>query len=129
VGWRVTVFSRDYGYLGLMTLRFDNREYPRTRSFRILEPRALSSRSRRTRALECCTVRYIRGIHVYPRVHSRDRQTRERFRRFRRAGLYARPSRRNCNVAARFIEVSHNIARARAREQASELSKLDEIAL
>lgn len=36
---RVTVLPREYGYLGLVTLRFDNWEYLRSRSFRILEPR------------------------------------------------------------------------------------------
>lgn len=35
----VTVLPWEYGYLGLMTLRFDSREYLRSRSFRILEPR------------------------------------------------------------------------------------------
>jgi len=75
-GVGVTVFSRDYGYLGLMTLRFDNREYPRTRSFRILEPRALSaqvSSHSRTRVLHrALHTRYTRISSVF--IHATGRR-------------------------------------------------------
>jgi hypothetical protein len=83
-GVEVTVFSRDHGYLGLMTLRFDNREYPRTRSFRILEPRALSAQvssrsrtrvlhralhTRRTRISSCSFTRQA-DARAFPEISS-----------------------------------------------------------
>lgn len=67
-GKEVNVLTGEYGYLELMTLRFDNREYLRIRSFHILEPRdsALTARSRVifTSTMLC----YICDIHT--RMHN-----------------------------------------------------------
>lgn len=64
----VNVLTGEYGYLELMTLRFDNREYLRIRSFHILEPRdsALTARSRVI--FTSTTLCYICDIHT--RMHN-----------------------------------------------------------
>lgn len=113
-GGGINVLTGEYGYLELMTLRFDNREYLRSRSFRILEPRDSGSPCTipYSRVLRLC---YIRGIHT--RMHnvspcSLTQQGDESV-----SGDFAerdftrnRPGEISYDVAVwRFIEVSHNI--------------------